>query len=187
MSIVNAVPTEDVEAVKSDVSWRCCSLWEAWGKLGECQRSERLQGILCLSTNNKEEFHRGEICLGCSMPRPDPADSSSEKTPEGTRLCLTFTNFFLKRQNYLNTIFCGVKETLVHSCESLWSCPTLCNPMDRGPPGSSVHGILQARILEWVAMPCSRGSSRPRDRTCVSYVYLHQQAGSLLPAPPGKP
>ena len=44
-------------------------------------------------------------------------------------------------------------------------CPTLCNPMDFRPPGSSVHGILQARILEWVAIPSSRGSSQPRDRT----------------------
>ena len=52
----------------------------------------------------------------------------------------------------------------------LQSCPTLCNPMDCSPPGSSVHGILWARILEWVTMPSSRGSSSPRDRTCVSYV-----------------
>ena len=51
----------------------------------------------------------------------------------------------------------------VHEClraKSLLSCPTLCNPMNRSPPGSSVHGILQARILEWVAMPCSKGSWR---------------------------
>jgi len=41
----------------------------------------------------------------------------------------------------------------------------LCNPMDCSPPGSSVHGILQARILEWVAVPFSRGSSQPRDQT----------------------
>ena len=46
----------------------------------------------------------------------------------------------------------------------------LCDPVDCSPPGSSVHGILQARILEWVAMPSSRGSSPPRDRTHVSYV-----------------
>ena len=39
------------------------------------------------------------------------------------------------------------------------SCLTLCDPMDCSPPGSSVHGILQARIFEWVAMPFSRGSS----------------------------
>ena len=50
------------------------------------------------------------------------------------------------------------------------ACPTLCNPMDCSPPGSSVHGILQARILEWVATPSTRGSSRPRDQTCISYI-----------------
>ena len=43
------------------------------------------------------------------------------------------------------------------------SCPTLCNPMDCSPPGSSAHGILQARILEWLAISFSRGSSLPRD------------------------
>ena len=47
-------------------------------------------------------------------------------------------------------------------------CPTLCDPMDWSPPGSSVHEISQARILKWVAIFSSRGSSRPRDRTCVS-------------------
>ena len=49
-------------------------------------------------------------------------------------------------------------------------CPTLCNPTDCSPPGSSVHGILQARILEWVAIPFSRGSSQPRNRTQVSHT-----------------
>ena len=47
-------------------------------------------------------------------------------------------------------------------------CPTLCDPMDCSLPGSSVHGILQARILEWVAMLSSRASSQPRDRTCIA-------------------
>ena len=47
---------------------------------------------------------------------------------------------------------------------------TLCNPMDCSPPGSSVHGILQARILEWVASPFSRGSSWPRGRTRVCHI-----------------
>ena len=50
------------------------------------------------------------------------------------------------------------------------SCPTLCNPMDCNLPGSSIHGILQARILEWVAMPSSRASSQPRDWTQVSCI-----------------
>ena len=53
---------------------------------------------------------------------------------------------------------------------SLHSCPTLCDPMDCSLPGSSVHGILQARLLEWVAMPSSGGCSRPRDQTCISSV-----------------
>ena len=53
---------------------------------------------------------------------------------------------------------------------SHFSCIWLCIPMDCSPPGSSVHGILQARILECVAMPSSRGSSQHRDWICVSYV-----------------
>ena len=54
--------------------------------------------------------------------------------------------------------------------KSLQSCPTLCDPMDYRPLGSSVYRILQARILEWVAMLSSRGSSPFRNRTCVFYV-----------------
>ena len=50
------------------------------------------------------------------------------------------------------------------------SCLTLCNPMACSPPGFSVHGILQARILEWIAIPFSRGTSQPRDWTLVSCI-----------------
>ena len=49
-------------------------------------------------------------------------------------------------------------------------CWTLCDPMDCSLPGSSLHGILQARVLEWVAISFSRGSSWPRDRTLVSHI-----------------
>ena len=55
-------------------------------------------------------------------------------------------------------------------------CPTLCDPMDCRPPGSSVHGILHAGILEWVAMPSSRGFSQPRDQIQVSDI-----AGGFFP------
>ena len=61
----------------------------------------------------------------------------------------------------------------MHACvhaKWLQSCLTLCKPMDCSLPGSSVHEILQARILEWVVIPSSRGSSRPRDQSHVSYV-----------------
>ena len=63
-------------------------------------------------------------------------------------------------------------------CLITQSCPTLWDPMDGSPPGSSIHGILQARIQEWVAIPSSRGSSQPRSPTL--------QADSLLSEPSGK-
>ena len=74
---------------------------------------------------------------------------------------------FLERQFAL-----GVKGTVpgpeLFVCSVAQPCPTLCDPMDCSPPGSSVRGILQARILEWVAMPSSRRSFQPRDRTWIS-------------------
>ena len=54
--------------------------------------------------------------------------------------------------------------------DKLLSLVQLCKHMDCSPPGSSVHRILQARILGWAAMPFSKGSSQPRDQTCISYV-----------------
>ena len=56
--------------------------------------------------------------------------------------------------------------------KSLKSCLTLGDPMDCSPPGSSVHGILQKRILEWIAFPFSRGSSPPRDQTYVCLLHI---------------
>ena len=59
--------------------------------------------------------------------------------------------------------------SVIHA-RSLQSCQVLCEPMDCILPGTSVHEILQARILEWFAMPSSRGSSQLRDQTHNSYV-----------------
>ena len=58
-------------------------------------------------------------------------------------------------------------------CLVAQSCLTLCDPVDCSPPGSSVHEILQARILERVSRPFSRGSSWPRDWTCISLCLWH--------------
>ena len=75
----------------------------------------------------------------------------------------------------LGEVFCYsslswlIHSYCVHTC-SASSSQTLWDPMDCNPPGSSVHVILQAWILEWVAMPSSRGSSRPRDQTRVTYI-----------------
>ena len=66
---------------------------------------------------------------------------------------------------WLNIYMCIYMKVLV-----IQLCLTLCGPMNCSPSGSSVHGILQTRILEWDAMSFSRGSSWPRDRTLVSYI-----------------
>ena len=58
-------------------------------------------------------------------------------------------------------------------------CPTLCNPMDCSLPGSSVSGILQAKILEWVAIPFSKGSSKPRSPTLQIYSLLSESPGKI--------
>ena len=59
------------------------------------------------------------------------------------------------------------------------SCLILCNPVDYTPPGSSVHGILQARILEWVAIPISRGSSRARSPALQADFFPSEPPGKL--------
>ena len=68
---------------------------------------------------------------------------------------------------------------MVFRAKLLQLCPTLWDPMDCSLPGSSVHGISQARILEWIAMLSFRGSSQPRDQTHVFYCLPHWQADSL--------
>ena len=66
------------------------------------------------------------------------------------------------------------------------SCPTLCDPIHYSPPGSSVYGDFQARILEWVAISFSRRSSQPRDRTQVSHIVGRRfTIGATREAPNG--
>ena len=67
---------------------------------------------------------------------------------------------------YLISYYQSLKNMLCYT----QSCPTLCNPMDYSTPGSSVRGIFQARILEWVTISSSRGSPWPRDQTRVSCI-----------------
>ena len=89
----------------------------------------------------------------------------------------------LSMQSFAPVVYWSQQRTntslfLLDSESEIQSCPTLCDPMDY-----TVHGILQARIMEWVAFPFSKGSSKPRDRTQVSCI-----AEDPLPAEPqGKP
>ena len=67
-------------------------------------------------------------------------------------------------------IWRAIHQSIEWVSEVAQSCLTLCDPMDCSLPGSSICGVLQARILEWVAISSSRGSSRPRDQTQVSRI-----------------
>ena len=80
-----------------------------------------------------------------------------------------FLPFALFQDVFFILDFLKFKYGMSVCAKSLQLCPTLCDPMGHSP-GSSVHGILQARILEWVAMSSSRGSSQPSDQTHVFYV-----------------
>ena len=71
-------------------------------------------------------------------------------------------------------------------CVCVQSCPTFCDPMDCSPPGSSIRGNFQARILELVAMPSSRASSQPRDQTCFPFISC-TGGEFFITEPPGKP
>ena len=106
-------------------------------------------------------FSRQEYRIGGPLSSPICA-AKKKKNP---RWCFWFSGA-LEDNSVL--VFCFL---LVESeSEVAQLCPTLCDTVDCSPPGSSVHRILQARILEWVAISFSRGSSRPRDRTQVSCI-----------------
>ena len=109
----------------------------------------------------------------------------------GEAVVHTYSRMLLSHRKEWNNAICSNMDGL-RDCHSKWSeskrerqisydiaymwvivaqlCPTLCDPMDCSLPASFVHGILQARILEWAAISFPRGSSWPRDRTQVSYI-----------------
>ena len=96
-----------------------------------------------------------------------PPHSPGYKVLDGGNLVCFFLFLFLVAPCSMWDLSSLITESVYAHAQS---CPILLWPMDCGPPGSSVHGILQARILESVAVPFSRGSSRPRDQTHISCV-----------------
>ena len=127
-----------------------------------------------------EVLPRARPCPGPRLP------GSSEKCPSSPANCkllssapepfsfenATVSSLFLfasiSNISIMNTDYLINCVPATACAKSLQSCLTLCNPMDCSPPGSSVHGIFQARILEWGAAFSSRGSSQSRDPTHVS-------------------
>ena len=101
---------------------------------------------------------------------PLPADSCCSRVASiltSVTLCLFYLLLNIKKYIFYD-VYSFCLTSLAHRCLVTKLCLTLLRPMDCSPPGSSVHGILQARILEWIANSFSRGSSPPRDWTSVS-------------------
>ena len=105
---------------------------------------------------------------------------SQINTNWGKSTCTNMERTYRRRvKSEKHSVHCTMSHTHTHThthtvyksvCSLTPSCPALCNPVDCSPPGSSVHGISQARILEWVVTPSSSGSSQLRDRTCIRHV-----------------
>ena len=106
-----------------------------------------------------------------SEPQTAPSDAWAGGCPTEPQNWFPFSPFFplatatALEMGALHPSYASESES-----EVAQSCLTLCNPVDYNLPGSSVHGILQARVLEWVAISFSRGSSPPRDQTQVSHL-----------------
>ena len=101
-------------------------------------------------------------------------------------LCLKIMNFTTYERSLMSCKVTYLQVLgIVPWAKSLHSGLTLCNPTDCSPRGSSVHGILQAGILEWVAMPSSRGIFLTQGLNLCPLHLLHWQAGSLPLVPPG--
>ena len=137
---------------------------------GESHGQRSLAGYSPWGRTESDTTERLSTCrtvLGCFMSvHPSIQYRISEHGKDGKLLLLVIDKTpRMTQPNFIRgPISLKVKVLVVQSC------PTLCDPIDYSSLGSSVHGILQTRILEWVAIPFSRVSSRPRDRTQVSRI-----------------
>ena len=102
-----------------------------------------------------------------------PLPDTHRQRPLITRQCASYSEG-LRSTMYVRTVrgkhsaSVSQKYKYMCVCSVVQSCPTVCSPMDCSPPGSSVHGISQARVLEWVAISFSTGSSQSRDQAHIS-------------------
>ena len=113
------------------------------------------------------EFRRQRSLVGYSPWSHKESDMT--EWLERYSILFTDTSLHVIRIHVFNTWKAADKYSVQFSSVA-HLCPTLCDPMVCSPPGFSVHGICQTRILEWVAIPFSRGSSQPRDQARVSWI-----------------
>ena len=120
-------------------------------------------------------FDHSLSCLYTQIKAMIEANIHRINTKETASFHLFFSiriSFKKKKHSFIDFwlfwVFVAVLELSLKLSEITQSCPTLCDPMDCSLPGSSIHGIFQARVLEWAAISFSRVSSHPRDQTLVS-------------------
>ena len=130
----------------------------------------------------------------CSSSFPSAPESTLASVVSNENALSLNSNIFCHTECHFSVLYICVYVLYIYIyiytsvlCLVAQPCPTLCHPLDCSLPGSSVHGILQARILEWVAMPSSGGSSQRRDQTqafCTAgrffYCLKHQGSPRIL-------
>ena len=138
-------------------------------------------------TQWRKELSHKHTCIH-SSPNSSPIQAATKHWAEFHVLnsrSLLLVHF--KHSNVFTWLYHNIVNQLCIHAQLLQSCSTLCNLMDYSPPDSSVHGILQVRILEWVSMPSSWGSSQPRNQTSISSIsyivsgfFTHWATGKSL-------
>ena len=145
-------------------------LYSPWNSLGQntgVGSLSLLQGLFPTQGSNPGLPH----CRQSLLPFEPPGKCEASMQKLIHHKALVLLNHTIRKPFHTD------QHLLCAGCAQL--CPTLCNPMNCSPSASSVHGILQARMLEWVAISSSRQSSWPRDRIPISYASLHRQVDSL--------
>ena len=116
----------------------------------------------CLPHDHQQGSHHQHGCLSPSTVKCCELRNECREKPAMHVHSYCLKLFLYQRSSHLLERECV--------CEVAQSCPTLCDPMDCSLPGSSVHGIFQAIVLEWIVISFSKESSQPRDRTRVSHI-----------------
>ena len=153
-------------AASAPSSSRRCGHWTSlsrWLELVSSTCAGPLSGAhlccCCKASLGRRRGRRAALCKRCRQ--------SEDTQVEVLLACICYMhNAYKVRCDVRKGEWARAQGLTVCACahaKSLQWCPSLCDPLDCGPPGSSAHGILQARILQWVAMTSSRGSSQPKD------------------------
>ena len=165
---------------------RCCPFWETSVKAAGSQSKQASKTLLgpTFHIRHEEREARAEVMEG------ESAHTFSERALPWLTYPLRLMGFRVEPLVQIGVPTSkgwGFQYVLASTHPSLQSCRTLCDPRDCNPPGSSVHGILQARRLEWAAIPFSREIFLTQGLSLHLLHLLHWHGGSLPLAPPAKP